>query len=58
MASKEEFEDKVLNPLNNIVLLVDGSEDIKKEIIAEVDKVVLLLEKEGLIRKRIHKSKG
>lgn len=56
ISSKREFEDKILNPLNNIVLLVECGEGVKEAVVIEVNKIVDILEKEGLICKRIHKN--
>ena len=46
------LEDRILNPLNSILLLSYGS-DVYKDVVKEIRRVVAVLEKEHLITKRI-----
>ena len=47
-----QLEDRVLNPLNNIILLSQGSIACKK-VEKEIRRIVTVLEREHLINKRI-----
>jgi hypothetical protein len=48
------FEDKVLNSLNSILLITFGS-DMYKDVEKEIQRIVTILEKKHLIRKRIRR---
>lgn len=51
MNSQEEIEEKIVNPLNNILMLTNGKR-VFKPIEREINKIIKELEKSGLIRPR------
>lgn len=56
MINKKKLEDKILNPLNNIELLViseNFTEFERKNVLIEIERIVSALENEGLINKRL-----
>ena len=49
--NKSHLEDRIINPLNNILLLSYGS-DIFKDVELEIQRVVTVLEQASIIKKR------
>ncbi|MEE9119165.1 MAG: hypothetical protein V3U02_11330 [Calditrichia bacterium] len=59
MTDKREFEDKILNPLNNIAMFVESEnfgQTEKEAVLKEIDRIVDFLEGKGLICKRKAKN--